>query len=104
MPAEDVIPTWDGDPGSFEGFCTSCMWYSHSLKDNEKKSAAPRVWQRLTGAAKSVVKHLDPKLFSGDDGLEKLLAILRESPLQKLPVPDSFWSFGEMVWSTPWTR
>eukprot|EP00913_Durusdinium_trenchii_P002589 g2396.t1 len=89
MPQED-IPAWDGDPASFENFATSCRWYECSLKDTEKKLAAPRIWQRLAGAAKSVVKHLDPKDFATESGLQKLLTVLRESPLQKLPVPDSF--------------
>ena len=60
MPQED-IPAWDGDPASFENFATSCRRYERSLKDREKKLAAPRIWQRLAGAAKSVVKRLDPK-------------------------------------------
>lgn len=42
----------------------------------------------MAGAAKSVVKHLDPKGFATESGLRKLLTVLRESPLQKLPVPD----------------
>ena len=61
-----------------------------ALKDSEKKLAAPKIWQRLSGSAKSVVRHLDPKDFSSDTGLENLLRVLRESPLQKLPIPDSF--------------
>ena len=72
---------WDGDPSSFEAFATSCKWFECALKDSEKKLAAPKIWQRLSGAAKSVVRHT---------GLEKLLRVLRESPLQKLPIPDSF--------------
>ena len=89
MPAEDV-PAWDGDPSSFEAFATSCRWFECSLKETERKLAAPRIWQKLQGAAKSVVCHLDPKDFSSDTGLEKLLRVLRDSPLQKLPIPDSF--------------
>jgi len=87
---EDVIPTWDGDPSAFESFCANCQWYSHGLKDSERKLAALRVCQKLSGAAKSVVKHLGPKEFNMENGLEKLLTILQEPPLQKLPVPDSF--------------
>ena len=89
MPSDEV-PTWDGDPAGFEGFATSCRWYEASLKDSERKLAAPRVWQKLGGAAKSVVRHLDPAPFTTEGGMGKLLSVLRESPLQKLPVPDSF--------------
>ena len=87
---DDYVPTWNGDPASFESFVTACEWYSTGLKDAERKLAASRIWQRLTGAAKSVVKHLNPSDFDSPAGLNKLLAILRDSPLQKLPVPDSF--------------
>ena len=93
MPAggggEDV-PTWDGDPSSFEQFVTSCKWFEASLKDTEKKLAAPKIWQRLSGSAKSVVRHLDPTEFGSAEGLQRLLDVLRKSPLQRLPVPDSF--------------
>ena len=71
MPAgvgEDV-PTWDGDPSSFEQFVTSCRWLEASLKDTEKKLAAPKIWQRLGGSAKSVVRHLDPSEFGSTEGL-----------------------------------
>ena len=61
-----------------------------SLKDSERKLAASRVWQRLSGAAKSVVRHLDPSEFDTSSGLKKLIDILRNSPLQKFPIPDSF--------------
>ena len=86
----DEVPTWDGDPSSFETFATSCQWFEASLKDTERKLAAPRIWQKLSGSAKSVARHLDPQEFSTANGVTKLLGILRESPLQKLPVPDSF--------------
>lgn len=87
---DNTVPTWDGDPTTFETFSTASRWYERSLKENERKLAASRIWQKLTGAAKSVVRHLDPGDFDDSNGLTKLLNVLRESPLQKLPVPDSF--------------
>lgn len=69
-------------PSTFEAFAT--------VKDNEKKLAAPLIWQRLAGAAKSVVLYLEPRDFTSETGLENLLKVLRESPLQKLPIKDSF--------------
>ena len=90
MPDDYAVPTWTGDPTEFEQFFVACQWYELSLKDSEKKQAASRVWSRLTGPAKSVVRNLDPEAYSHDGGLRKLLQVLRESPLQQLPVPDSF--------------
>ena len=49
-----------------------------------------RLWGKLSGAAKSIVRYADPEQFDHEDGLNQFLALLRESPLQRLPVPDSF--------------
>eukprot|EP00439_Symbiodinium_sp_Y106_P064965 s126_g10.t1 len=84
------IPVWDGDPNSFERFASACQWYSYGLKDNERHLAAARVWNKMTGPAKGVVRHLSPEEFACSDGISKLLEVLRASPLQKLPIPDSF--------------
>ena len=83
-------PSWNGDPASFEQFVQNCKWYEQGLKPSERPMAASRVWQKLTGAAKSVVRHLEPSGFDQPNGLSKLLEVLRQSPLQQLPVPDSF--------------
>ena len=86
----DGVPTWNGEADTFESFATACKWYQKSLKDSEQKQAASKVWQKLTGAAKAVVKHLNPDEFEGLDGLQRLVEVLRSSPLQQLPIPDSF--------------
>ena len=86
----DSVPTWNGDASSFEAFVLACRWYEKSLKDTERKQCASRVWQKLTGPAKSVVKHLNPDEYEGPDGLAKLIQVLRTSPLQQLPIPDTY--------------
>ena len=84
------VPTWDGNAATFESFVVSCKRFRKALKDSEQKQAASRVWQRLTGVAKSVVRHLNPDEYEDAGGLDRLLEVLRKSPLQSLPVPDSF--------------
>lgn len=37
-----------------------------------------------------MVRHFNPDEYEGEDGLKKLLDVLRKSPLQQLPIPDSF--------------
>ena len=64
------VPAWNGDPASFEAFATACKWYTLSLKESERRQAASRVWQRLQGAAKSVVRHLDPSEYDATNGLD----------------------------------
>ena len=84
------VPTWDGDASSFESFVIACRWFQKSLKDSEQKQAASKIWQRLQGPAKAVVKHLSPEDYEDIGGLQRLLDVLRQSPLQQLPIPDSF--------------
>ena len=45
------------------------------------------------------MKHLQPQDFFHDGGLDKLLTILRGSPLQTLPIPDTFAKLEG--WSNP---
>ena len=61
-----------------------------ATKESDRKLVVARLWGKLTGVARSVVKHLNPDAFEGEDGLRKFLDTLRQSPLQQLPVPDSF--------------
>ena len=84
------VPTWNGDPATFHTFETACRWYEKTLKEGERRGAAARVWSRLAGPARSVVRHLSPEDFDNSAGLDKLLQVLRASPLQTLPLPDSF--------------
>ena len=67
--SHDGVPTWNGDAASF----VACRWYEKSLKETEREQSASRVWQRLTGSAKQVVRHLNPDEYEGEDGLKKLL-------------------------------
>ena len=84
------VPVWSGDPAEFETYCTSCRWYQKGTKESERKLVVARLWSRLRGAAKSVVQNLDPDMFEAEDGLQQFLQILRNSPLQQLPISDSF--------------
>lgn len=87
---KDEVPAWSGDPAEFETYATACRWYQRSLKDADRKLVVARLWGRLQGAAKSVVRHLDPDAYDDESGLARFLNVLRASPLQQLPVPDSF--------------
>ncbi|CAE7946870.1 unnamed protein product, partial [Symbiodinium sp. KB8] len=74
------VLTWDRGPNCFERFVTACKWYHNNLKDNERHLDAARVRNKLTGAAKGMVRNLSPEKFCGD-GINKLLLVLQESPL-----------------------
>ena len=89
-PGQDHVPSWSGDASEFEAYATACKWYQKATKESERKLIVARLWGRLHGAAKSVVKHLDPDRFEDEGGLQRFLEVLRASPLQHLPIPDSF--------------
>ena len=50
----------------------------------------PRLWANLQGPAKEVVRMCKPQDFEDARGVERLLRILRESPLASMPVPDAY--------------
>ena len=84
----DSIPSWSGEASQFEAYVTACKWYEKATKESERKLVVARLWGKLTGVARSVVKHLNPDAFEGEDGLRKFLDTLRQSPLQQLPCRD----------------
>ena len=61
-------PSWNGDPSLFLTFGTACRWYEKTLKEGERRGAAARVWSKLSGPARSVVRHLSPDEFDVPGG------------------------------------
>ena len=49
-----------------------------------------RLWANLQGPAKEVVRTCRPQDFEDARGVERLLRMLRESPLASMPVPDAY--------------
>ena len=90
MEVKAAIPSWDGNPSTCETHVTAAKWFERGTKQSERGLVVARLWGELSGAAKSVVRYLEPEQFEGDDGLKRFLDVLRSSPLQQLPVPDSF--------------
>ena len=90
MADKAVTPSWNGDPSSFEEYVTAAKWFERGTKASERNLVVARLWSQLTGAAKSVVRYLEPEQYEGEDGLKRFLDVLRASPLQQLPIPDSF--------------
>jgi len=69
---------------------TAARWYHRGTKTNERDLVVARLWSQLSGAAKSVVRYLEPDQYEGSDGLDRFLEVLRSSPLQQLPICDTF--------------
>ena len=84
------VPVWDGDPLKLADYENEALWYQAGLKPAERDMASARLWQCLKGPAKDLVKDLKPADFLTAKGVEKLLTILKNSPLGRMPVPDAF--------------
>ena len=69
---------------------TAALWFRVVLKPGEQERAVARLWANLQGPAKEVVRMCKPQDFEDARGVERLLRILRESPLASVPVPDAF--------------
>ena len=68
---------------------TAALWFRAGLKPGEQERAVARLWANLQGPAKEVVRMCKPQDFEGARGVERLLRILRDSPLASMPVPDA---------------
>ena len=66
-----------------------CCGSEAVLKLGEQERAA-RLWPNLLGLAKEVVPMCKPQDFEDARGVERVLRILRESPLASMPVPDAY--------------
>ena len=82
------VPVWDGDILTLRDYETAALRFRAGSKLGEQERAVPRLWTNLQGAAKEVVRTCKPQDFEDARGVERLLCILRDSPLASMPVPD----------------
>ena len=71
------VPTWSGDPLTFEAYENAVLWYQAGLKQNEKSLAVARLWTALQGAAKEAVKDIRPNDFASG-GVEALIRDIKD--------------------------
>ena len=83
------VPVWNGDILTFRGCETAALWLRAGLKPGEQERAVARLRANLQGLAKEVVRMCKSRDFEDARGVERLLRILRESPLASMPVPDA---------------
>ena len=84
------VPVWNGDILTLRDSETAVLWLSAGLKSGEQERAVARLWANLQGPAKEVVRMCKPQDFEDARGIERLLRILRDSPLASMPVPDAY--------------
>ena len=83
------VPVWNGDILTRD-YETSALWFRAGLKPGEQERAVARLLANLQGPAKEVVRMCNPQDFENARGVERLLRILRESPLVSMPGPDAY--------------
>ena len=81
------VPIWNGDILTLRDYETAALWFSAGLKPGEQERAVARLWANLQGPAKEVC---NPQDFEDARGVQRLLRILRETPLASIPVPDAY--------------
>ena len=83
------VPVWNRDMLILRHDETAVLWFRAGLKPGEQERAVARLWANLQGPAKEVVRMCKPQDFEDARGVERLLRILRASPLASMPVPDA---------------
>ena len=84
------VPVWNADILTLRDCETAALWFRAGLKPGEQERAVARLWANLQGPAKEVVRMCKPQDFEDARGVERLLRILRDSPLASMPVPDAY--------------
>ena len=84
------VPVWNGDILTLRDFEKAVLWFRAGLKPGEQERAVARLWANLRGPAKEVVRMCKPQDFEDARRVERLLRVLRESPLASMPVPDAY--------------
>ena len=85
-----LLPVWSGDILTLRDNEIPALWFTAGLKPGEQERAVACLWANLQGPAKEVVRMCKPQDFEDARGVERLLRILRESPLASMPVPDAY--------------
>ena len=77
--AKDGVPTWDGNPTSYQEYEESALLWEQSVAMQKRYLCGPRLAAEFTGAAKRLVAGRHPEWLSHHDGVRRLTEHLRHS-------------------------
>ena len=80
------VSVWNGDILTLRDYETAALWWRAGLKPGEQERAVTRLWANLQGPAKEMVRMCKPQDVEDARGVDRLLRILRDSPLAQMPV------------------
>ena len=84
------VPVWNREILTLRDHETATLWFRAGLKPGEQERVVARLWANLQGLAKEMVRKCRPQDFEDARGVERLLSILRDSPLASMPVADAY--------------
>lgn len=91
--ASNKVPLWDGKPESFHHYMQEIKWFLAATKTTERPYAAAKLIRRMLESnhpsLKSLMYKLDPAEFADEQGIQKLMNFLEDSPLNRQPIPDA---------------
>ena len=79
---DEVVPSWDGRPESWEDFETDVGLYVDGTPERDRQVCGPRVARRLTGRARTALLSMSPEdrtMLRSSTGCQHLLSFLRQS-------------------------
>ena len=91
--SKTYIPTWDGNPRTFDRYLTAIEWCEAATKYNERRYLVAKLLVRLTGAAAVLVAKWKARDFDRSDGVQVYISRLQKSPLPRQALPDAVYSF-----------
>ena len=87
------MPIWDGKPETFHHYIQEVKWYFAATKTTDRPYAAARLIRRMLDsdypALKTLMYKLEPSEFTDENGIQKLIAFLESSPMNRQPIPDA---------------
>ena len=84
-----VVPSWDGQPSSFERFEDELTWYIAAMKEADRRYVVARVRPHLQGTARTLVQRWKAADFDNADGPTLFLERLRASRITRRPMVDA---------------
>ena len=93
---EEQVPVWNGNEASLDHFATECHQYVDTVEYKKRYLCGPRVARKLTGKAKTALIGRRPGWLNNDEGVTKLLDLLRGKVL-KGAVPDLGYYMDEFL-------
>ena len=91
--AGNRVPIWDGKPETFHHYIQEVKWYFAATKTTDRPYAAARLIRRMLDsdypALKTLMYKLEPSEFTDENGIQKLIAFLESSPMNRQPIPDA---------------